>query len=216
MSERSGPNLGQRELFEELSEGLAQHGVSAQLFVIGGAAMALAYDAGRFTRDVDAVFEPTGIVRYLTARLGARHGLQDDWINDAAKGFLPGQDQGARTVFETDNLLVQVVSVEYLLALKLYSGRSARDTDDAVNLWNRAGYTKAEQGVALLERTYPDRLLLPRHRFIVEDIATRAAAVRRNHTRHQLNEHISHQQADRHDNEPDTPGPETPPGRGSR
>lgn len=96
-------------------------------------------------------------------------------------------------MFETDSLLVQVASVEYLLALKLYSGRFARDTDDAVNLWNLAGYTKAEQGVALLERTYPDRLLLPRHRFIVEDIATRAAAVRSNHTRHQINEHINHQ-----------------------
>lgn len=187
MSERSGPDLGQLELrglFEELSEGLAQRGVTAQLFVIGGAAMALAYDSDRFTRDVDAVFEPTDVIRDLTARIAACHGLQDDWINDAAKGYLPSQDPDACTVFETDNLLVQVASVEYLLALKLYSGRAARDMDDAVNLWNRAGYTKAQQGTALLERTYPERLLLPRHRFVVEDIATRAAALHRNHTCH--------------------------------
>ena len=162
-------------LFEELSDELTQRGVTAQLFVVGGAAMALAYDAGRFTRDVDAVFEPTGIVRELTARLGEHHGLQDDWINDAVKGFLPGQDHGAHTVFETDSLLVQVASVEYLLAMKLYAGRSARDMDDAVNLWNRAGYTDIQQGITLLECAYPKRLLLPRHRFIVEDIAERAA-----------------------------------------
>ena len=31
-------------------------------FVVGGAAMALAYDAARVTRDVDAAFKPHGIV----------------------------------------------------------------------------------------------------------------------------------------------------------
>jgi len=34
----------------------------ADVFVVGGAAMALAYDAARVTRDVDAVFKPYGIV----------------------------------------------------------------------------------------------------------------------------------------------------------
>lgn len=45
-------------LFRELSERLAETGVTAQLFVVGGAAMALAYDRGRLTRDVDALFVP--------------------------------------------------------------------------------------------------------------------------------------------------------------
>lgn len=45
-------------LFHELSDRLADAGVSAQLFVVGGAAMALAYDDGRVTRDVDALFVP--------------------------------------------------------------------------------------------------------------------------------------------------------------
>jgi hypothetical protein len=49
--------MGRAELegaFESLGDRLARRGVVADLFVVGGAAMALAYDASRVTRDVDA------------------------------------------------------------------------------------------------------------------------------------------------------------------
>jgi hypothetical protein len=45
-------------LFEELSEELVRRGTRAEIFLVGGAAMALAYDARRATRDIDAVFQP--------------------------------------------------------------------------------------------------------------------------------------------------------------
>ncbi|MGO1183559.1 MAG: DUF6036 family nucleotidyltransferase [Micrococcaceae bacterium] len=45
-------------LFQELSDRLTTAGLQAQLFVVGGAAMALAYDDRRLTRDVDALFVP--------------------------------------------------------------------------------------------------------------------------------------------------------------
>lgn len=128
------------KLFTELSEHLAARGQSAQLFVVGGAAMALAYDARRTTRDIDAVFEPSTVVREIAAVIGRNHGLQDDWLNDAAKGFMPGNDESPRTVFASDSLLVQVPSPEYLLAMKIHSGRGQRDIDDAVHLYNIAGY----------------------------------------------------------------------------
>ena len=93
-------------LFQELSERLAQAGVSAQLFVVGGAAMALAYDDGRMTRDVDALFVPAPEVRQIAEEMSVAHGLEPDWLNDASKGFLPGDDQHPRTVFESESLLV--------------------------------------------------------------------------------------------------------------
>ena len=52
-----------RALFQELSDALAARSESASLFVVGGAAMALAYDHSRATRDVDALFVPAPIVR---------------------------------------------------------------------------------------------------------------------------------------------------------
>jgi Nucleotidyltransferase of unknown function (DUF6036) len=46
--------------FTALGERLQRRGVVADVFVVGGAAMALAYDAKRVTRDIDATFVPMG------------------------------------------------------------------------------------------------------------------------------------------------------------
>lgn len=167
-----------RELFQELSDRLAERGQQAQLFVVGGAAMALEYDGGRVTRDVDAVFAPGPEVRQLAEELSAAHGLEPDWINDAVKGFMPGQDDSPRTVFESESLLVQVPSPQYLLAMKLHAARDERDLNDAATLYNKIGYTTAAEGRELLTRTYPPAQLLPRHRYVVEEVAQRAAAQR--------------------------------------
>jgi hypothetical protein len=52
------------------------------VFVVGGAAMALAYDAARVTRDVDARFIPHGIVieeaRRVADDLGLPYWPRDD------------------------------------------------------------------------------------------------------------------------------------------
>ncbi len=140
--------------------------------------MALAYEQGRLTRDVDALFVPAPEVGQAAEAIATAHGLEPDWLNDAAKGFLPGQDEHPATVFESEPLLVQVASPEYLLAMKLHASRDERDLDDAATLFLRLGYTAAEQGIELLTSTYPVGRLLPRHRYIVEDVAQRAAARR--------------------------------------
>ena len=48
--------------FTALGERLVRRGVVADVFVVGGAAMALAYDTTRVTRDVDSLFVPHGVV----------------------------------------------------------------------------------------------------------------------------------------------------------
>jgi hypothetical protein len=65
VSEPGNPLLGRAELeqaFTALGDRLLRRGIVADVFVVGGAAMALAYDATRVTRDVDALFKPHGIV----------------------------------------------------------------------------------------------------------------------------------------------------------
>ncbi len=128
----------------------------------------------RLTRDVDALFEPAPEVRQIAEEMSGPHGLKPDWLNDTAKGFLPGADWNPRTVFESESLLVQVPSPGYLLAMKLHASRDERDLDDAVNLFNRLGYTTTQECIELLAGTYPAGQLLPRHRYVSEDIATRA------------------------------------------
>lgn len=57
-----------RALLDDLSGELAARGARAELFLVGGAALAVAYDATRATRDLDAVFIPTDVVRQCHAR----------------------------------------------------------------------------------------------------------------------------------------------------
>jgi methylmalonyl-CoA mutase cobalamin-binding subunit len=47
-----------RTLLEELSDELDAQGVHGDLFLVGGAAMALAYSTRRATHALDAIFEP--------------------------------------------------------------------------------------------------------------------------------------------------------------
>jgi hypothetical protein len=47
--------------FTALGDRLVRRGVVADVFIVGGAAMALAYDATRVTRDVDSLFVPHGV-----------------------------------------------------------------------------------------------------------------------------------------------------------
>ena len=167
-------------LLQELSDLLAARGQKATLFVVGGAAMALAYDAARSTRDVDALFAPAPVVREIAEQIAVAHGLEPDWLNDAAKGFLPGNDDAPVTVFESENLLVQVPSARYMLAMKLHASRDERDLDDAATMYLRLGFTTAQQGIDLLTSYYPESQLLPRHRFVADDVAGRAANRRAN------------------------------------
>jgi hypothetical protein len=70
--------------FTALGERLARRGVVADVFVVGGAAMALAYDAARVTRDVDAVFMPHGIVLEEARKVAEDLGLPYWWLNEQA------------------------------------------------------------------------------------------------------------------------------------
>ncbi|MDF1489627.1 DUF6036 family nucleotidyltransferase [Tessaracoccus caeni] len=181
MTESGQLDAGQVQvLLQELSDRLTAAGVQAQLFVVGGAAMALAYDAGRLTRDVDALFVPAPEVRQIAEDMSGPHGLEPDWLNDAAKGFLPGADENPSTVFESESLLVQIPSPGYLLAMKLHASRDERDLDDAVTLFNHLGYATAQECIDLLATTYPASQLLPRHRYLADEIATRAHHSQRN------------------------------------
>ena len=75
---------GIEEAFRRLGDRLARRGVVADLYVLGGAAMALAYDSRRATRDVDALFKPHGIVVEEALAVAAELGLPRWWLNEQA------------------------------------------------------------------------------------------------------------------------------------
>ena len=145
-------------------------GHQGEMFLVGGAAMALAYDTRRATRDLDAVFEPKQVVYEAAARVAEAEGLPVDWLNDAVKGFLPGPDPAARVLFDQPGLCVRVASPRYLLAMKLLAARVQRDEDDIRALYGLCGFSTAAEGLSLVEAVYPGRPMAARVQFLLEEM----------------------------------------------
>jgi Nucleotidyltransferase of unknown function (DUF6036) len=152
-----------------LAAELSQRGVSAEMYVVGGAAIALAFDERRSTRDIDAVFEPKAIVYKAAAAVAERNDLPAGWLNDAVKGFLAGSDPAAAPVLDLPGLRCLAASPETLLALKVLAHRVGEDEADLRLLANELGLESAEEVLAIAERTFGDRLD-PAARFFVEQV----------------------------------------------
>ena len=157
------------EALTALAGELERRGVSAEMYVVGGAAIALAFDERRSTRDVDAVFEPKGIVYEAAAVVASQLELPGGWLNDAVKGFLEGDDPAAAPVLDLPGLRCLAASPEILLALKVLAHRVGEDEDDLRLLAAELGLETAEEILAVAERTYGDRLD-PAARFFVEEV----------------------------------------------
>jgi hypothetical protein len=128
VSEAGEVLLGRQELeraFTALGERLSRRGVVADVFVVGGAAMALAYDATRVTRDVDARFVPHGIVLEEARRVADDLGLPPWWLNEQATAYISGKDDpGKRRVFDHPGLRVMAASPEHVFAMKALAART--------------------------------------------------------------------------------------------
>lgn len=169
----SAESLGRDDLLAllgDVSDDLEARGIRGEMFIVGGAAMALAYSTRRFTRDVDAVFEPKSEVYEAAQRVGEERGLPGDWLNDAVKGMLPGADAEARDVLSLPGLRVSVASPRYLLALKVYAARVDRDTDDIRRLADLCAAHTAAEVLAIAEQVMGGRHLLPKSQYLVEEL----------------------------------------------
>jgi hypothetical protein len=157
------------EALTALAAELDRRGVSAEMYVVGGAAIALAFDERRATRDIDAVFEPKSRVYEAAASVAEQRGLPPGWLNDAVKGFLEGPDPAAAPVLDLPGLRCLAASPRILLALKVLAHRVGEDEDDVRLLARELDLQQAEDVLAVAEQTYGERLD-PAARFFVEQI----------------------------------------------
>ena len=161
-----------RGYLAELGEELDASGVRGELFVVGGAAMALAYNTRRSTRDIDAVFEPKQLVYDAARRVAERHpdDLSPDWLNDAVKGFLLGDDPAATVVFDHPGLRVRVASPRYLFAMKVAASRVERDADDIAALYRLSEFGSVDEALTFVTSTYPLLTLPPKMQYLLEEL----------------------------------------------
>jgi len=111
-----------------------ERGQTLELILVGGAAMVLAYQARLSTRDVDIVImAPRGAesqVRQLAKQIAAERDWPEDWLNDAAKGYMVGLSLG-EVLIAVPGLKAYAPSVAQLLAMKLSAWRDDLDIADA-------------------------------------------------------------------------------------
>jgi predicted nucleotidyltransferase len=163
---------GLEEALRRLGERLVRRGVVADVYVVGGAAMALAYDARRSTRDIDAVFEPHGVVLDEARAVAAEVGLPSWWLNEQASVYVAaGGDPGAPRVFDHPGLRVSAASPEHLLAMKVLAARR-RDADDIRFLVKHLGLASVQEVLTVCAEVFPQEPVPDRARLILEDASS--------------------------------------------
>ena len=116
-----------------LADELAAVSVRCEVVEVGGAAVVLLYNAREATKDVDVLLlggsDPV-LVRRAVQRVAGALDLPDDWLNDAAKGYVHGLALG-EVLLDEPALLVRALAPHQLLAMKLCAWRDDVDIDDA-------------------------------------------------------------------------------------
>jgi hypothetical protein len=157
------------EALEHLDRALARDGVRAELYRVGGAVMCIVINARASARDVDGWFTQPQAVRAAARRVASELNLPDDWLNDAAKGFIP---EGAR--FERwrsfGHLDVSIAEERTLLAMKCAAARTDEDTSDIRVLAARLGLTTAAEVLRVVTEFYPVERLPVRAQLLVEEL----------------------------------------------
>jgi predicted nucleotidyltransferase len=156
--------------FTALGERLVQRGVVADVFVVGGAAMALAYDATRVTRDVDSLFVPHGVVLEEARNVARDLGLPAWWLNEQASVYISGKDDpGKRRVFDHPGLRVTAASPHHVFAMKALAART-RDIDDLRLLAGIIGVESAETAFQICAEFFPDEEVSPRVAAVLREL----------------------------------------------
>lgn len=164
------------ELLHALSDELKERGQRGALYIVGGAAISLMYNATRRTGDVDARIESDhDAMRLAALEVARRKGIAATWLNDAVRVFIPRQeDTTAKTVISTPNLVVTGASPEFVLAMKLRAERP-KDREDVEELVGMMKLDDVRTGEAIFRRLFPDREIPAGNREALE----RAVAARR-------------------------------------
>jgi hypothetical protein len=165
-----------RSALECLNERLRAANVTGEICIYGGGAMILAFNARLSTKDLDAVFQPVEVIRQAAAEVALEKDIRSDWINDGVKGFV--SNRGTTTdqnVPQFSNLRVTRPTTKYLLAMKCLAARAGGfetqgDRNDVRFLIQELNLRTAADVLAIVEEYYDERLILPKTRFLVEEL----------------------------------------------
>jgi hypothetical protein len=124
------------DLLSELDKRLRAQHISAAVFVVGGAAIAVtSNDSPRRTEDIDAITRDGAVLDEARAIARDRK-LPENWLNTHADPWMPPLPEGALQPGAAPGLHITYASDEFLLATKLVAQRR-KDAPDIVLLAKR-------------------------------------------------------------------------------
>jgi hypothetical protein len=159
-------------LFEKINEYLKQESIQGEISVFGGAAMVLAFDARAITKNIDAIFKPTDIIRQIALNLAETYNLPEDWLNDAVKGFIFSDHQKfCDIILEFSNLKITAPNPKYLLAMKCFASRlDSKDKEDIIFLIQKIGIKTPDEVFDIIQHFIPQKNILPKTQFLIQQI----------------------------------------------
>jgi hypothetical protein len=161
-----------RQLLALLNQELAARNIRGELYLAGGAAMCLAFQARPATKDIDALLVPQTELREAARAVALREGLPENWLNDAVKGFFSAS--GRFDIYEElSHLRVYTPHPEYLLAMKCLAmrlGEEFQDLNDVKVLVRTLSLKTIEQAETILALYYPLDRYPVRARYALEEI----------------------------------------------
>jgi len=164
-----------RRLLALLDEELGAVGAEGELYLVGGAVMCLVLGARSATRNVDALFKPTRVIREAAARVAARAAVPPNWLNDAVKGFLSPRGEFV-PFLELAHLRVFTADPRYLLAMKCAAmrlGEEFQDLDDVRFLLRYLDIDGVDQALEVVTRYFDEARLPAKTRLALEELLGR-------------------------------------------
>lgn len=111
----------------------------AEITLIGGASMLINYNFRDMTTDIDALIKASSTMKEIINKIGDENNLPNGWLNDDfknTKSYTPKIFQYSKFYKKFCNCLsVRTIKDEYLIAMKLCSGRIyKKDLSDIIGI----------------------------------------------------------------------------------
>jgi len=166
---------------KRLGECATEEGLTLEVCLYGGTLMMLAYDARNATKDVDAVVQPAEVGKRLIKKVAKELQLPENWLNDDVRMFIAPKGETRNLPLQFQGLHLTAPTAAYLLAMKAMACRPSLpgnegDLDDLRFLIRKLEITSVSQIQATIDTYYPDDVLPPQDKALLDILIAEAWA----------------------------------------